>query len=79
MRLSKSAMHSVILNQSIVELKNLFMTKESQKDVVKVNVVTVTKRPWTSVKEYVLIRDKSEKVYDLLGCDGKVGKFNIAF
>lgn len=40
------------------------------------------KRPWTSVKEYSLIRDESEKIYDILGykSDGdkkSVKEFNI--
>ena len=78
MRLSKSVMHIIISIQLIVKLKIDFMTKDSQKDVVKVNVVTVTKNPWTSIKEYVLIKDETEKVYDILG-NGKVKEFNIAF
>lgn len=42
----------------------------------------VYKRPWSSVKEYTLIKDDSEKVYDLLGegdlkAKNKVKEFSI--
>ena len=70
--------------------------KNEKKEVLKSVNITITgkvveksksfssKRPWTSVKEYTLIRDESEKVYDILGYEKKddsknntVKEFNI--
>ena len=57
--------------------------KNEKKEVLKSVNITITgkvveksksfssKRPWTSVKEYTLIRDESEKVYDILGYEKK--------
>ena len=63
--------------------KTTSLKKNEKKEVLKSVNITITgkvveksksfssKRPWISVKEYAIIRDESEKVYDILGYEKK--------
>ena len=76
--------------------KTTSLKKNEKKEVLKSVNITITgkvveksksfssKRPWISVKEYAIIRDESEKVYDILGYEKKddsnkntIKEFNI--